>query len=91
MIEAVRTKNNIYHFIKDHPDLKLKLSTTGNVIDIIFPKDCISNSFIICNGKIIFIQYTKSVSDNLDENTYDGIEDYNYDKNMERLIQELKL
>jgi len=91
MNEAVRIKNNIYHFIKDHPDLKLKLSTSGNVIDIIFPKDCISSISIIRNGKIIFIQYFKSTFDNLDDNTYDGLEDYNYDKNMERLIQELKL
>lgn len=92
MIKAVRKKNNIYHFIKDrYPDLTLKLSTCGNVIEVIFPKDCISNSSTIIDGKVVFIQYAKSVSDDLDDNTYDGFEDYNYNENMERLIRELKL
>ena len=92
MIKAVRTKNNIYHFIKDHsPDLQLRLSASGNVVEVIFPKDCISKSYIIHEGKIVFIQYTKSISDNLDDNTYDGLEDFNYDENMEKLIHELKL
>lgn len=91
MIKAVR-KNNIYDFIKNHSsDLQLKLSASGNVIDIIFSKDCISKSYTISDGKVVFIQYAKSVSDDLDDNTYDGLEDDNYDENMERLIRELKL
>ena len=92
MIKAVRTKNNIYHFIRDrYPDLSLKLSASGNVIEVIFPKDCISKSSTISDGKIVFIQYAKSVSDDLDDNTYDGLEDPNYNENMKKLIQELKL
>ena len=92
MIKDVRTKNNIYHFITDrYPDLTLKLSASGNVVEVIFPKDCISKSSTIIDGKVVFIQYVKSVSDDLDDNTYDGLEDDNYAENMERLIRELKL
>lgn len=91
MIKAVRIKNNIYHFIKEHSDLELKLSASGKVIKIIFPKDCISQTYIIIDGKIAFIQYSKSSSDDLITNTYDGFEDYNYDENMEKLIRELNL
>ena len=91
MIKAVRPQNNIYFFMKEHPDLKLKLSTSGNVIDVIFPKNCTSKLLIIINGKIKFIQYVTSESDNLSDNTYLGEDEDSYFENMRKYIKEHKL
>ena len=91
MIKPVRPQDNIYFFMKEHPDLKLQLSTSGNVTDVIFPKNCTSTFLIIVNGKIKFIQYLKTEFDNLLDNTYNGEDEDSYFENIEKYIREQKL
>lgn len=91
MIKPVRPQENIYFFMKEHPDLKLKLSTSGNVTDVIFPKNCTSSLLIIVSGKIKFLQYVTSESDNLSDNTYLGEDEDSYFENMRKYIREQKL
>lgn len=89
MVKAERiSNNNIYYFMKEHPDLRLQLSR-GKVLDVIFPENCISFTKLILNGKIAYLQYETPDTINLHDNTYDSSKDFSYGESLEKLIKEL--
>lgn len=87
MVKTLRTTNdNIFYFLKEHPDLKVELQK-GNVINVIFPPNCISSTLLIQNGKIAFLQYCTTENEDLITNTYDSSKDSSYEENLYNVIQ----
>lgn len=87
MANTIRySRHNLYRFMKAHPELKLKL-VSEREISVTFPENCSSNTLIMHDGNIVFLQYATFDSPELF--TYDASEDFHYYQNLEKLIAEL--
>lgn len=87
---AIRTDSNLYYFVKDH-NLKLCCLSKNlqRVIKIIFPKDCVSSTSVIIDGKIEQLEFCIDANSTL--YTYDSSNDSYYYENLNRLICEANL
>lgn len=83
----LRMGHDLYFFMMLHPELKLEIED-GKILSVTFPDNCSTSTFILEDGKILFIQYATFDSPEL-LFTYDALEDLHYYENLEKLIKEL--